>query len=110
MKKTNNIVVFITCPSRREANKIKDILLEKRQVACVNILSAVSSFFWWQGKIDEAKEILLLAKTKSSMFKEIVTLVKQVHKYEVPEIIALPIIYGNKEYLEWIDKETSYEI
>lgn len=104
MKNTNSIVVFITCSSKGEANKIKKALLERRHVACVSIIPAVCSFFWWEGKIDSAHEVLLLAKTKNSMFKKIVTLVKQIHKYQVPEIIALPIIYGNKEYLKWINR------
>lgn len=104
MKNTNFIVILITCSSEEEANKIKDVLLEKCHVACVNIIPSVHSFFWWQGKIDSAQEVLLLAKTKNSMFKETVTLVKQIHKYEVPEIIALPITNGNKEYLKWISE------
>ena len=104
MKDADYITVMITCSSKREALKIKKVLLEQRCVACVNIISAVHSFFWWKGKIDSAIEVLLLAKTKSNMFKEIVTLVKKIHKYEVPEIIALPIIDGDKTYLKWIEK------
>ena len=96
------IIVMITCSSTREAGRIKKVLLEERKVACVNIIPAVDSFFWWKGKIDSCPEVLLLVKTKKSLFKEIVTLVKKIHKYEVPEIIALPIIDGNRDYLKWI--------
>lgn len=106
MNKIEFIVVLITCPSQDNADKIKKLLLEKKAAACINIISAVHSSFWWQDKIDEAEEVLLLAKTKNDKFNEIVSLVKQAHKYEIPEIIALPIINGNKEYLEWIDEVT----
>ncbi|MBL7131647.1 MAG: divalent-cation tolerance protein CutA [Candidatus Omnitrophica bacterium] len=108
---------MITCSSKREALKIKKVLLERKRVTCINIITKVESFFWWTptlpppsrlrrapAKLDSADEVLLLAKTKSNMFKEIVPLVKQIHKYEVPEIIALPIIGGNKEYLKWISE------
>lgn len=102
---TDSIVVMITCSSKREAVKIKEVLLKKRKVACVNIISGVDSFFWWKGKIDSSLEVLLLAKTKKKMLKEIITLVKKIHSYEVPEIIALPVIGGNKNYLKWIERE-----
>lgn len=102
---TDSIVVMITCSSKREAVKIKEVLLKKRKVACVNIISGVDSFFWWKGKIDSSLEVLLLAKTKKKMLKEIITLVQKIHSYEVPEIIALPVIGGNKNYLKWIERE-----
>ena len=96
-------MVVITCPSQKEATKIKDILLHNHLVACVNIIKGVKSFFWWQGKIDSASEIMLLAKTTRSKFKKIIACVIDVHPYDVPEIIAIPIIDGNKPYLDWID-------
>ncbi|MCL0057634.1 divalent-cation tolerance protein CutA [Dehalococcoidales bacterium] len=99
------IVLFITTSNREEAHKIANVLLNQRKVACVNIVPAVNSFFWWQGKLDSAQESLLLVKTKASLLPEIISLVKGVHSYEVPEIIALPIIGGNQDYLEWIGKE-----
>jgi len=104
MKDVDYIMVMITCPSKREALKIKKVLLEERKVACINIIPKVESFFWWKGKIDSCLEVLILAKTKSNNLEEIITLVKKIHKYEVPEIIALPIIGGNKEYLKWISE------
>lgn len=103
MEKRNNIVIIITCSSEKEARKIRKALLEKRKVACVNIIPKIESFFWWKGKIDSCPEVLLLAKTKKSLLKEIITLVKKIHSYEVPEIIALPISGGNKDYLNWIE-------
>ena len=98
-----NIIVLITAADEKEARKIACRLIRGRLAACVNIIPNVNSFFWWQGKIDNAKEVLLIAKTKLSAFKKIITLVKRLHSYQVPEIIALPIIAGEKKYLEWLN-------
>lgn len=105
MKKQGEIVVFITADGADEAHSIADLLLNQRKVACVNIIPEVDSLFWWQGKLDSARENLLIMKTKTSLLDEIVDLVKEVHSYEVPEIIALPIIDGNEDYLKWIESE-----
>ena len=99
------VVLFITTGNGEEANKIAEVLLNQRKVACVNIVPRVSSLFWWQEKLDSAQESLLVVKTKASLLPEIINLVKGVHPYEVPEIIALPIVGGNQDYLEWIGKE-----
>jgi len=102
-----NIVLFITTASTEEAQRIASVLLNKRKAACVNIVPKVSSFFWWQEKLDSAQESLLIIKTKTSILNEIVNLVKEHHSYDIPEIIALPIIGGNQDYLEWIGKSVS---
>ncbi|MFH2067981.1 MAG: divalent-cation tolerance protein CutA [Candidatus Omnitrophota bacterium] len=102
-RKTGYCIAVITCPSKEDALKIKDFLLKSRLAACVNILEDVNSFFWWQGKIDFASEVMALVKTTRAKFKKIVACVTKVHPYKVPEIIAVPIIDGNKPYLEWID-------
>ena len=99
------IVIFITVSTSEEAHKIAEVLLNQRRVACVNIVPGVSSLFWWQDKLDSAQESLLIVKTKTSQLNEVVRLVKEIHSYDVPEIIATPIIGGNQDYLEWIDKE-----
>ena len=105
MKEPAYIVLFITASSSEEAYKIAEVLLNQRKAACVNIVPGVSSLFWWQDKIDSAQESLLIVKTKASLLPEIISLVKGIHSYDVPEIIALPIVGGNQDYLEWIDKE-----
>lgn len=105
MKGTGKIVIFVTTGSEAEAHKIADLLLTKRKAACVNILPTVDSSFWWQGKLDAAEESLLIIKTNASLLSEIINLVKTAHSYEVPEIIALPIIGGNEDYFRWIDDE-----
>jgi periplasmic divalent cation tolerance protein len=104
---TGLVVIFVTVSNDEEARKISGLLLERRKVACVNIVSGVNSTFWWQGNIDAEQENLLIIKTKSSVLPEIVNLIKSVHSYEVPEIIAMPIIGGNEDYLKWIDTEVS---
>ncbi len=104
MKYPDSIVVMIACSSKREAERIGKRLLEKRKVACINIIPGINSFFWWKGKIDSCHEVLLLAKTKKKEFAGIVTLVNKIHKYEIPEIIALPIINGDKVYLKWMEE------
>jgi periplasmic divalent cation tolerance protein len=105
IKEPAYIVLFTTASNSEEAHKIAKVLLSQRKAACVNIVSGISSLFWWQDKLDSSQESLLIVKTKASLLNQIVTLVKEIHSYEVPEIIALPIIGGNQDYLEWIDKE-----
>ena len=104
MEESANVVVFITSTDE-EAPKIAEALLMQKKAACVNIVPKVSSLFWWQDKLDSAQESLLIVKTKASLLNEIVTLVRQVHSYDIPEIVALPIVGGNQDYLEWIGKE-----
>ena len=105
MKQTGKVVIFITTGTEAEAHKIAELLLGQKKAACVNIVPRVESSFWWQGKLDSAWESLLIIKTKASLLTEIIELVKSVHSYEVPEIIAFPIIGGSEDYLKWIDDE-----
>ena len=101
----DHIIVFITAGDSEEAGRIARGLLEQRLAACVNVVAGMDSRFWWRGKLDEAKESLLIVKTKGRLLPEIVASVKKLHSYEVPEIIALPVIGGSREYLDWIDNE-----
>ena len=105
-KDPEHIAVFITVADEEEARLISRVLLKQRKVACINIIPGVNSLFWWQEKIDSAQESLLVIKTRSALLDEVIQLVKEIHSYDVPEIIALPIIGGNQDYLEWIDSET----
>jgi periplasmic divalent cation tolerance protein len=101
------IVVFITVKDAGEAQKIATALLKRRQAACVNILPGMSSHFWWKDKLDAAEECLVIVKSKESLMPDIIKSVRKLHSYSVPEIIALPIIGGSREYLEWIDSEVA---
>jgi len=103
MKGANGIIVLITAGNEEEAHKIARLLINEKKAACVNIVPRVGSLFRWKGKVDSARENLLLVKSRASLLSEIISLVKEVHSYEVPEIIALPIIGGSEEYLKWLD-------
>ena len=82
-------------------------LVKEKLAACVNMISNLVSVYNWQGKLKQAKEVLLVIKNKKELFEKIANRVKHLHTYEVPEIIALPIVKGFKPYLEWLENETS---
>jgi periplasmic divalent cation tolerance protein len=105
MSETVYAVVLVTASSEAEGLRLKKVLLEKRKAACVNIISGVESHFWWKGKVDIADEVLLIIKTKVAAVDDIIRLVKEAHSYQIPEIIALPVIAGNEDYLKWVDEE-----
>ena len=105
MGPTERLVVFITVSGEEEGRKIARLLVGERKAACVNVVPGADSIFWWKGKIDSGQESLLIVKTKASLFPEVVDLVKNAHSYEVPEIVAMPIVAGNEDYLEWLDQE-----
>jgi len=98
-----NYIVLVTAKDKKEANTIARGLLEAKLIACANIINGVESLFWWQGKIDSSKEVLLILKTKKTLFKKVISKVKSLHSYQTPEIIALNIVAGNKDYLDWIN-------
>ena len=100
------IVVLVTCSSMEEAEKIGNSLVEKKLAACVNVVPEIKSIFYWKGKISREKEILLIAKSRMELFESIQSKVKELHSYEVPQIIALPIEAGSEKYLGWIKMET----
>jgi periplasmic divalent cation tolerance protein len=97
-------VIFVTAAHKKEARRIAEALLNKRLAACVNILDDVESLFRWQGKIDKAKEALLIIKSRKQKLPQVIRVVKSMHSYQVPEIIALPLSGGYKPYLKWIDE------
>jgi periplasmic divalent cation tolerance protein len=105
-----HIVVFITTATAEEAQRIANILVSSRKAACVNIVPQVHSIFRWQGKMDSAHEVLLIVKTREALLDDLIGLIKQNHSYEMPEIIALPIVGGNPDYLQWLYDETERNI
>jgi len=105
MEEFTYIVVLITTGTPEEAQRIAAVLLEQRKAACVNIVPGVSSRFWWRGQLDSAEESLLIVKTKASLLDEVVSLVKEAHSYDVAEVIALPIVGGSQDYLDWVGGE-----
>ena len=101
------IVVFITAPSREVAHQIANGLLEQKLAACVNVVPAVQSIYSWQGAVQSDDEVLLIVKSRAALFEEkLLPAVQDMHPYEVPEIIALPVIMGSKSYLDWVEVET----
>ncbi len=96
------IVVLVTCPTLASAKRIAVRVVELRLAACVNLLPGVQSWFRWQGRIERAREALLLIKTTAESFEPLRQTVLQAHPYDVPEIIALPVTAGHAPYVAWI--------
>lgn len=107
MTDESEILVLSTTPTRAEAESLGRLLVDKRLVACVNILPQITSIFWWEGSIATEEEVLLLMKSTMGQFHDIEKLIKEHHSYSVPEIIAMPIVAGSREYLSWIHEVTS---
>lgn len=101
-----HVVVFITAPNAEEAAKIAKTLVDERLAACGNITQEIRSIYRWQGKVCDDKEVLLISKTRRDLFDRLAARVKELHSYEVPEIIAMPIVAGSDSYLKWIDEQT----
>jgi len=96
------VVVFIMAGSAEEAEKIAKDLVEGRLAACVNVVPQVGSWFFWDEKLCREGETLLVAKSSMALWDRLVVRVKELHSYEVPEIIALPIVAGSEDYLRWV--------
>jgi periplasmic divalent cation tolerance protein len=103
---TNEVVVFITAPSDEEAALIAKSLVESKLAACVNIIRGIRSIYSWQGKIEDETEVLMIAKTRQELFESLTSRVKELHSYDVPEVIALPILQGSEDYLTWLRDST----
>ena len=95
------ITIFVTVPNMSTANKITSFLLEKKLVACVNIIPKIKSVYWWKNKICKSNEQLLIMKSTKNNFNKIVKKIEKIHPYEVPEIVCVDIT-ANKDYLNWI--------
>lgn len=100
-------LIYVTCESTGEAQKVGKVLLEKKLVACVNLLEGMRSMYWWKGKVETGQEVVLIAKTKSSLVDEVTATIKQEHGYEVPCVVSVEITGGNPEFLAWIHEETA---
>ena len=97
--------IYITTKDEDEARKIGRALLEEKLAACVNI-HPIESIYWWEREIQEESEVAMLVKTKAGLVDEVIERVKELHSYEVPCIVSLPIEKGNPDYLKWIDEVT----
>lgn len=103
---TDKIVLFTTVSSPEEADRLARTLVERRLAACVNILPQVRSVYRWQGKVEDSSEILLVIKSRRALFAALSEAVRALHSYEIPELIALPVVDGYPPYLDWIEQET----
>ncbi|MGQ4833936.1 MAG: divalent-cation tolerance protein CutA [Candidatus Asgardarchaeia archaeon] len=100
------IQVLTTVEKEDDAKKISKVLLEKKLAACIQIIGPIKSMYWWKEKIEEATEYILAIKTKAGLYEELEKTIKEIHPYEVPEIIAIPIEKGLEDYLNWIKEVT----
>ena len=106
MDNKSAIIISITASSDEEARKIATALVNEKLVACVNIIPKILSIYWWEGKVCQDDEVMLISKSKQSLFPAIIERVQSLHSYKVPEIISFPISEGLPEYLNWIEEVT----
>jgi periplasmic divalent cation tolerance protein len=104
---TDKIVVLSNCASSEEAAKIARALVEARLAACVNIIPGVRSIYRWQGAVEDEQEWTLLIKTRRGLFDAVKVEIAKAHSYQLPEILAVPLVDGVQSYLDWIDHETA---
>ena len=97
------ILLYITCANKDEAKSIARVLIEERLIACANILGEITSIYRWEGAVAEGDEIAILLKTRSNMEVRVTERVKELHSYDVPCIIGLPITGGNPDFIHWIN-------
>ena len=103
----DEIVVFITASDEDEAVKIARSLVEAKLASCVNIIKNIRSVYRWEATVEDEPEVLMVAKTRKTLFHELMKKVKELHSYSVPELIALPIVEGSEDYLQWLRNVTS---
>ena len=104
------IMVYITCPDSEEAQKISRELVERRLVACANILPQMQSVYRWEGTVETGDEIAVIFKTRAELFDQVKEAIVELHSFECPCIVALPIEKGHAPFLEWIEAETQQKV
>jgi periplasmic divalent cation tolerance protein len=102
---TDKIVVFSTCDSQKQAADLAHHLVEQRLAACVNVLPGVQSVYRWKDAVEDAPEWLLVIKSRRDLFDALRAEIQKLHTYEVPEVLAIPVVDGSEAYLRWLDRE-----
>ncbi|QJT10666.1 divalent-cation tolerance protein CutA [Oceanidesulfovibrio marinus] len=102
----SQLIVYMTAGSLDEARRIAGMLVEKRLAACCNIFESMHAVFWWEGAVQSEQETAFIAKTTTDRFDDLKAAVLEAHSYDVPCIVALPIVDGNPEFLDWIVEQT----
>ncbi|KAI9007706.1 CutA1 divalent ion tolerance protein-domain-containing protein, partial [Hyaloraphidium curvatum] len=102
----DSVVLYVTTPNTEVAKKLAHGLLEKKLIACANLVPQITSIYTWKDKIEEDNEVLMILKSKQELVDDITAHVRANHPYEVPEVISLPITAGNPAYLDWITQNT----
>lgn len=106
---TGHIQVLTTASSRDEADRIARTLIEKRVAACVQVVGPIESTYRWQGAVETSQEWLCAAKSRRELYDRVEQAIREVHSYQVPEIIALPIVAASADYLKWLDEEVTWK-
>ncbi len=100
------LVVYCSCPDQAIAERIAEAVVNERLAACVNLISGLTSIYRWEGQLQRDAELLLIIKTRSAVYSQLEARLRQLHPYQLPEIIALPIHTGSADYLNWIAANT----
>ena len=103
--KDEYVQIITTTEKKEDAEKIAELLLKKRLAGCIQIIGPIMSNYWWKDQVEKAEEWLNLIKTKKNLCKELEKSIKEIHPYETPEIIGIPVVIGSKDYLKWLDDE-----
>jgi len=99
------IQVFTTTGKKGDAQEISRAVVEKRLAACAQIIGPITSTYWWKGKIEEEEEWICILKTREALYEDLEKTIREMHPYDVPEIVAVPIVTGSRSYLEWLERE-----
>ncbi|HXU37297.1 MAG TPA: divalent-cation tolerance protein CutA [Blastocatellia bacterium] len=106
---SREIIIFVTAPNSEEAGRIANALVSEQSAACVNIVPAIESIYRWEGRVTSDSEALMIIKTTDDRYVDVESRVKELHTYSTPEIVAIPIVRGSQEYLDWLRISTAIE-
>ena len=99
-------ITLVTCPNRKQASSMARALVKEKLAACVNVVPGLTSIYRWNGKIEAAREVLLIIKSRRALSKRMVDRIRSLHRYEVPEVVTIPVVAGNPAYLRWVRQAT----